>query len=729
MELGRGTAADPYYLAVNMRNVTLTPGGYIGSGPLANKTFVSNGVLGPFVHGQPGNGVNEIGGDGGYFGQAYSLFPGVQANPWLMATLTSNQGFGRFDFDVTNDIHFFVMSNISQSTNYSISQAQNFTATYAADNAFLPADARTALVNGGASNFSMSKALDNFVGAISNGYTQNINVMTGLNGTLWGFDWDMHFTHGQSTLHETSPHTLNYQRLYAALDSVVDPSTNSVVCRVSLTAAGAAAYPGCQPFNVFGPSAGSAAAFDWASDLLQYKTINTMDDFGASISGTIWDGWAGPIKAAFDAEYRNTSLQTHSAFSPTQKVDCTDQNAATCNPNQHTWNGAVAEMPRTSENVAEGAVEVDIPLLKDLPLVKLFDLNAAARFTQYSISGDATTWKLGGVWSLSDDFKLRGTVSRDIRAPTLSDLFAPLNANLSAFTDYLTGVSGNTTVARQGNPLLKPEVSRTDTVGFIYTPSWLDGLSVSADWYEISIHNVITSISGGSATSEQLCIASGGTSPYCALVVRPFPITNTTAANSPTLVLSEGLNSGVATTHGIDGEVDYAFDLGSIWSKLPGSVNTRLLVSYQPALFNIPAIPGSIVTNQAGAEGTNGTGSTASGRVTFDAGYVNGPLGINVEERWHSSERPNPNPTLIYLNPLNIPAALYTDLTISYTFTGDSGSQNGLRGFFSVENLFDRKPTLFIGPGRTGAEGFAYPASFDEDVIGRYFTIGLKYKM
>ncbi|EQD30195.1 TonB-dependent receptor-like protein, partial [mine drainage metagenome] len=54
MELGLGTPTDPYYLATNVRNTAFTPGGYIGSGPLANMTFISNGVLAPFDSGAPG---------------------------------------------------------------------------------------------------------------------------------------------------------------------------------------------------------------------------------------------------------------------------------------------------------------------------------------------------------------------------------------------------------------------------------------------------------------------------------------------------------------------------------------------------------------------------------------------------------------------------------------------------------------------------------------------------
>jgi outer membrane receptor protein involved in Fe transport len=64
---------------------------------------------------------------------------------------------------------------------------------------------------------------------------------------------------------------------------------------------------------------------------------------------------------------------------------------------------------------------------------------------------------------------------------------------------------------------------------------------------------------------------------------------------------------------------------------------------------------------------------------------------------------------------------------VSYAFNLlSSGGPSHASLFLSVENLFDRDPDIFISATRTGAQGYTYPAPFDEDVIGRYFTAGLK---
>lgn len=751
VEAGSGAATNPYHLVTNARNIQSTPGGYISTGPLANNFFPSNGVLAPFTHGSVISGTIEQGGDGGFSGEGYYLFPNAHNQPSLLASLTSNQAFARFDYDISDDIHAFVMVNASQSDNYSVSGEQSFRAyNISSQNAYLPAAAKTALGCTGANNanqvctttsFQMSRTFYDQIGAISNGFTQNANIFAGLDGHVGllnrTFDWNAHYTHGQTLQHETSPYTINTQKLQAAMDAVIDPSsaTNQIVCRVSLTAAGKAAYPGCQPLNVFGPSAETQSAFNWTTDNIGYKNINILDDMGASISGELSQGWgAGPIKGAIDIEYRNFSLETVSAYSPTAKVDCTYQ-GPTCSTSPALWNGTVGAMPQTTENVKEASGELDIPVLADIPFVKLFSLNMAGRYTEYSVSGAATTWKLGGVWDVTDEIKLRGTVSRDIRAPTLANLFAPLGANFSAFSDYIAGLSstppvlitGNTTVGTQGNPALKPEVARTNTWGFVYQPVWLPGFSVNADYYQISIHNVISSISGGNQAIEQICVASQGTSPYCNLVTRPFAWGSPqyfTPANYPSRVLSQSLNAGITNTHGVDFEFNYTTDMDALWKGQPGTLNARLLGSYQPSLLSISAVPGSPVLNTAGAEGGGGFGEAVT-TLNFNLGYQRGPLFINMVERWHSGERPSSNPTLFYTD-ANVPSAAYTDLTVSYDFTVDDAA---LTGFVSAENLFDRQPSLYIATGRTGAPGYAYPASFDEDVVGRYVTVGIRAKL
>ena len=722
---GNGRAENPYHLISNSRNPYYTPGGYVIGGALANKTFCSNGVLCSFAHGTASGTANdEIGGDGGFGGMSSLMgLSDSKSDNWLMASLKSTQLFGRFDYDLTDSIHTYVQLGMSQAVNYNTSFMNNYVLTYSSDNAYLPADAKAQLNSAGETTFSMSRAIVNQIGGISNAYTRGLNMTFGMNGTLFdNYNWDFHYTHSKNTLHETTPYNINWQKLYAASDAVTDPGSGKVVCRASLSADSAALYPGCVPLNAFGPTATTYAAFDYITDTTDWRALNRMDDVGANIAGPLVDLWAGPINAALSVEYRDISLEVQSDFNPVTKVDCTGLASGLCSSGKALYNNVNASMPEVSERISEAALEFDVPLLRNLPFAQAIDLNMAARFAHYSVSGDATTWKIGAVWNVTDEVLLRAAKSRDIRAPTLNDMYAPVSANISGFNDYLTGVSGNVTIQSQGNVNLAPEVARTVTWGAVYRPHWLQDFSVSVDWYQIIINNAISSVYGGSASAEKQCIASNGTSPFCDLVIRPYPITNTGADNFPSVVLVQAMNISRSSTHGIDFEINYNTDLSEISSALDGRLALRLMGAYQPSLLS-QSIPGAVITNSAGATGL------AAKRLVFTAGYNNGPLSVNLQERWHSGERQNSDPTLVYSTP-HIPSISYTDLTAAYHFKlRNKDDDQAAEAFISVENLFDQKPHVYASPGANSAQGYAYPAPADEDVIGRYFTIGLRYKM
>ncbi len=395
-----------------------------------------------------------------------------------------------------------------------------------------------------------------------------------------------------------------------------------------------------------------------------------------------------------------------------------------CNPNEALWGqSVVSPLPSVGEGVWETAVELNTPLVKDLPLVEQFDLDLAARYTKYSISGPATTWKIGPVWKVYNDLTIRATTSRDIRAPTLYDLYAPAASNNQGFQDLLTGVTANTRTVSQGNPDLKSEVSRTTTAGLVYTPSWLPNFSIAVDTFHIAIDNAITRVNGTDPAVQNLCNSSNGTSPYCSLYVRPISPTSMAPGNYPTFVLQQSLNVAKTSTHGFDAEINYHVGLEDISSHLEGTFNTRLLLTYQPSLLTNTGIPGAVVTNAAGAV------PAAATRVTLDYGYTNGPFSANAQTRYLSSERQNANPALIFQTPA-VPAITYTDLTLAYRFKLRPQDSDGAgQVFLSIQNLMNQQPHIWMPVGFTSAPGFRYPAPFDEDVIGRYFTVGIRYKL
>src|SRR5690606_32413685 len=202
------------------------------------------------------------------------------------------------------------------------------------------------------------------------------------------------------------------------------------------------------------------------------------------------------------------------------------------------------------------------PVLADQPFAQELSLNAAGRLTDYSTSGSVTTWKVGASWSPIDDIRFRATRSRDIRAPTLDELFAATNSGQVSFFDAHTNTQARLTTTQTGNPDLTPELADTLTAGVVFTPSFLPGLQISTDYYDIKISDAIGTPNQQLAYDQ--CEESNGTAASCALIIRPFPFENRTPENFPTVRRSFPINQSEITISGIDFEIAYRtqFDFG-----------------------------------------------------------------------------------------------------------------------------------------------------------------------
>lgn len=710
---GIGTAARPLTLAYNTRLNTATFGGLVTTGPFANQTFAPDGTLVPFNKGAATlNNDVSIGGDGSY------LYP---AN--LLPSLQTAQAFGRFDYELSSNTTAYVQASyaqtrtVSRNQNLIHTQGSNALTVYSGNPYLLP-QYQAVLTATNTPSFNLARYDRDFGTRLRiKNQTSSLNLNVGIQGTLWGeFNWEAYYTHGQGRTRQATANNVNTQRMYAAVDAVRDPSTGNIVCRVSLTAPGA--YPGCTPLNVLGDGAGSQAAFDYISGSTEWVANNTLDDFGANITGTIAEGWAGPIKGAVGVEYRLQSLVIRSSvpnntFNRQYLRVGLDGN--TVSPGALFYTKNVTAPASGANSVYEGNVEFDIPLLKGLPMVELLTLNAAARYTMYSSSGQAQTWKLGIDWQISDELRFRGSRSRDIRAPTLFDLYQGRTATISGAQDFLTGIGGQVVNVTGGNPNLKPEVARNTTAGLVYQPSWLPNFTASIDYFHIVMNNALATISGISATTQKLCIDSGGTSPFCGFLERPFPISNTTPANFPTLNYNVQQNVALTYAEGIDLEVGYTTDLQE-FTSLDGFLNARVLWSHQPTLKS-QTLPGSVITNLAG------TARAPVDRVTFSLGYALDAFNADVSVRYFSPFHQSPDPTLVSSMP-DVGSYVQTDLHLSYDFEADDVP---LTAYMNVNNLFNTTGGAY--QTFTNNPGMQYPSAPFYDAIGRYFSLGLRFKM
>ena len=755
--VGSGTAYNPYTLVRGIRQSNTAPGGLIVSGPGAGLQFLGNGALAPFNPGTPTGTTNfSIGGDGG-----------IEHNEYLLPVFTTGQSFAHYEHAFGN-VTAHLEARYAQARSYEAGQiftningsgistngsSAQYPITIYSGNAFLSPSAQSVLFPvGGPASFQMNRMDNDLMSRLSlDQHTGALAVGAGLEGSAFDrFTWDINYTHGETRTQLMARNNVNTARFYAALDAVRDPGGN-IVCNVTLTNPGA--FPGCVPLNLFGQSAtvvngsnASQAALNYVASNTWWVAHNGLDDFSANVTGKVLDGPAGPVRMAVSGEYRlaslfvSTSTPDNSVHPQYLRLAPPGTFAATAASPLGTFPPAnlanfkeVQAGARGSENVGEANVEADAPLLRGLPGIALLSVGAAARYTQYNIAGtdpaggapvkrrfSASTWKLGVEWHIDDDIRLRGAVSRDIRAPTLWDLFQGPATSTSGLQDSLTGVSGSANTRTIGNPGLQPEVARNTGLGLVSEPQWLPELHLTAADFHISIDREIAGIGGNSSVVQTLCLASDGSSPFCGLIQRPISYNSTSPLNFPTLYYFQVQNFQRQWTEGVDFELAYQADLAG-WQGLDGALSLRLLWTHTAFLKTL-GLPGSVITDVAGSANAPGS-ALPSEKAALLASYTDATWSLLVIERHYGSIRQNPNPTLIYAPGTgDLPAWFQTDVNLTYAV------DQQLAAFIHVANLFNAQPDIFQVPGYTGSPGMNYPVVPYEDLIGRCITIGLKFK-
>jgi iron complex outermembrane receptor protein len=731
---GNGTVATPYTYITNGRRPNSAFGGLVqacnpacstGSPGVVgiganNQQFASNGILSAFNPGTPSTTGNlNSGGDGVYspYGQVFNGY---------------HQGsvFGRFSYDLADNVTGYIQAQGSEAYSFGWYFPQkiqpgtttnaNQAAIFYKNNAFLTPAVQAALGNNNTNPLQTSLAapantfqLGEFItslGQVGTNATGSVNrvltVQTGLDGTVMNgrFNWNVFYTHSENRLTVDLVNNQNLQNMYAAEDAVFKPD-GTVACYAATQAATAAKYANCVPINPFGPTAITAVA------------------------GNVFDGWgAGPITAALSGEMRFNAYDVTSNVPSSTFVDCTGLRL--CNSALPSYAQAILQPIHASQNVWELALETNVPIIKDVPLIQAFDITAAGRYTDYSVSGSVQTWKIGFNWNVVDSLRFRGTTSIDIRAPTLDDLFRPATLLQNVFNGDQHFPAGSplqnytTTYSSQGNSNLVPEVSRTYTLGTVWTPDFIPGLTVSLDYFRLHLANAIGSIAPGT-TIQQLCENSGGTSVYCNNYQRPLPFSDRTAANQVTRLYTFNLNTASTKTEGWDFESNYAWQMSDIIDGWQGSWNGRLLATYQPVINNSVLIPGAFFTRTP----------DPSTRVTVMLNYTLNDWTLGLQDTWVSGFSQVAGPVLAAnVNPLavnglnnwvnpHVNSWNQIDANISRNFALDGAD---MTAYFVVQNLLNAQPA-YVPNGTIGQVYPTYQSGYNgQSPMGRYFTIGLK---
>ena len=723
---GSGTAANPFIASTDVTKPDSSYGGRISGCtnpcPANGLQFTSNGVLGPFNAGTlTGTGNQNTGGDG-----AQSKYTTA------IVKLHTDELFTRYNYDLNDTTQFYAQLSgahadslgwhfpVKMTPGLTLNAAKTLgTPTNAAvffkNNAFLSPTVQAQLGNNGLSDmsnvFTLGEYLDRgktgMVGEDSKNTT--VSFSTGLKGTWHSdYNWEVYYSHGDSRAEVDTLNNSNYQKQFAAADAVMGPD-GKIHCYAELQAATHAQYAGCVPINPFGSTAMTQDAFNYFTGTTWWKQANILDDFEGSFAGTAFNDWAGPVSFALSGEWRFNTFDFTSSDQPTETVDCTGLRI--CLPGLALWAQPTFGSVKAKNNVWETAVEFGVPLLRDLPFAKSLDANIAGRYTDYSTSGIARTWKLGLTWDISDEWRLRGTQSVDIRAPSLNDLYQPLSNSVTGFNDLHTGLSQTTFNHSGGNPDLVPERSYDQTYGIVWKPKFIPNFSASFDVYSMKMTNALGSVAASNTTVQTICENSNGTSPLCALIVRPLPFSDHSAANFPTAIYTENLNTALAEIKGSDVELNYHFNMADLVPSWAGAWDFRFMGNAQP-INRSQQSPVTAMTVAAVPKNLH----------TIFVNYAVGSWNFGLEKRGYSRFSQVTVPGQVYADPI-VPAYNILDVNVTRKF---KMAGMDTQAYFTVANATNAKQGIM---GTGGSIGLFFPIPLNEDIMGRYFTIGLRAKM
>lgn len=633
-----------------------------------------------------------------------------------------------------------------------------------ADNPFLPASVRQAMLANPTPLASIRVDQHGFLGT-EWGIREQPEVVNQIDSITVGFttndivgDWTLKGSYQTGNAKKKNMNN-NWERLdrfYLATDAVTDPATGQPICRIKLVAKQMAAqgrnlekelnawsqvkttpsryffrgdlgattpgklepvaYPiavdsidntisDCAPVNMMGRGLQSDAAMDYIFSDRTKTGISTQEmDFAELLStGTIMEGWAGPISGAIGATWRDSSIKQIIVD------DAIDALGAPCNvtlPDGTVVVRGIApsiNCSATADNLHRfsGQPEFqggfDVKEYFGETIVPLFDndtqtaeLDLAARWSDYSRAGQFTSWKAGLSVQVVPDVRLRATKSRDIREGSFNELFVKQGRGAN-INDPVTGQSYTTFNLTGGNEDLKAEEADTVVLGFVYQPSFIEGLSMSVDHYDVDLSSAIASF-----TEQQTVDECQRTGALCEFILRGTDGFIQT-------ILVQFININQAKVSGYDGEIAYRME-ADFFPDMAETMSFRLIGGYMQENSTTPLNAAKL--DQAGSS------TLPQETITANLSYNVGDLGISLQQtylgstvrnaQWIEGREVDNN---------RVGSVNLTNLGLFWNGETDSGTW---RASFNVSNLLNRDPVI-AGTTRVG------------DDIGRRYALGIDY--
>ncbi len=655
-----------------------------------------------------------------------------------------------FNYELTPSIRFFAEGKYVKTDNFTIAQPSfDFFTFISEDSPFIPQVIRDA-------DLSQRSGIlfnrDNFdFGTRDEIFERDLyRTVVGFEGDLTdNARFEISYVYGRNDTEFTSVNQRIEDRYFAALDAVdagqfLTGTPNGMIdCRVNLDGgaiadAGNGNYgeapqtftPGqCVPLNIFGEGVASQAALDFiltdTSNVFSLEQ-HVINAFVSGDFGQFFELPGGPIGFAFGAEYREES----SNFQP----DAISTQVTTFDPNSGVLADTALLGPETgSFDVWEVFGEINVPILSDRPFFDLLEFTAAARYSDYSTVGSNQSWSVNGQWAPIPDIRFRGGYSEAVRAPNITELFAPRTGTFAFLTDpcspvninqgtsfraanceaLITGLGVDFTtfdfdsdIASSasiegivvGNTGLLEETAETWTAGVILQPSFIPGLVITFDWFDIRLTNAINTAT--LQETNEFCVdAPTLDNAFCNNITR-----DTTTGFVIDYVLRPE-NVAFFETAGADLTINYSFEPGD--GNL-GRFDLRGTLGYLDKLLFLPA-NGGIVDDNQGEIGSPEWVGNADITWTIDNFSINyGVQYVGEQLRFEIDEIAG-DPDIVDPDFLTIDARFVHDLRAQFTTDDERASF-----FIGVNNITNELPSRGLD---------STPVGF----LGRYFFAGFRF--
>jgi iron complex outermembrane recepter protein len=573
---------------------------------------------------------------------------------------------------------------------------------------------------------------------------ETIRIVGGFEGEFengWAYDVTANYGRTKETLYDNNA---RYEdRFFAAVDAIRLPNGN-IVCRSSQTPTAipeVGLFPeytfgfrtfsptdgSCRPINIFGEGAPSAEAVNFVSQTDISKTTLTQFVASANLIGdssALFELWGGPIKFATGGEYR----QEKSSFIPSDasRQLLTGPNAtsnqATCpitapfTPCTSAGGDIIfstASRPTVGDYSVWGTyIELNLPVVRDIPFVDFFGIDLGARYDKYDISTnnkpDTFVWKALATYAPIPDIRVRGGYNKTVRTPNISELFDPQSDAFFAVNDtpdpcsssnigpstgnrarncqaagipagFTDNRSARTRGLSGGNPGLDPETSKSWTVGVVLQPRFLPGFSATVDYWNFKIEQAINPVPARDILAN--CYDGPALNPnFCSLFSRDANFVINSITQSP-------VNYARSEASGIDWDVRYRFDLADIvssWGEA-GSLSLRVSGTYVEKLDDYASTTDPNERNPELREQQR-----PQWAFSTSVAYDRGPLNIIWSTDWQQStflRSVEVEDAADYFP--NIGPSVWThNLSVGYEFSDNFSARVG------VNNLTNEKPYI-----------------------------------